>query len=177
MLDPRVTKLAELLASHSCRLGPEDRLLIHAFDIPDEAVAEVVRVAQSKGAQVAVRLESNVVKRQLMLGMTEANAATIATIEKAEMDEMTAYIALRGSDNYAEQSDVPGETLTMWQKVYATPVVFQTRIPKTKWVALRWPTAGMAQQANMSTAAFQKYRASVMFGSPVLQRTLPLGSL
>jgi aminopeptidase len=132
-------------------------VLIHAFDIPEDAVAEVVRVAQSKGAQVAVRLESNVVKRQLMLGMTEQNAATIATIEKAEMQEMTAYIALRGSHNYAESSDVPGEIQSMWQKVYSIPVVFQTRIPNTKWVALRWPTPGMAQQANMSTAAFEKF--------------------
>ncbi|HVL39001.1 MAG TPA: hypothetical protein VM328_06380, partial [Fimbriimonadaceae bacterium] len=76
MLDPRVTKLAELLCTHSTELGPKDSLLIHAFDIPEEAVAEVVRVAQSKGAKVAVRLESNLVRRQLMLGMTEDNAKT-----------------------------------------------------------------------------------------------------
>jgi aminopeptidase len=44
-------------------LTPEDRVLIHAFDIPDEVVAEVVRVVQSRGAQVALRLESNVVRR------------------------------------------------------------------------------------------------------------------
>src|SRR5690349_6009303 len=152
MLDPRVTKLAELLACHSCRLGSEDNVLIHAFDIPDEAVAEVVRVAQSKGAQVAVRIEHNVVRRQLMLGMTERNAATIADIEKHEMEKMTAYISLRGGMNYAEQSDVPVDIQQMWNRVYATAVVFQTRVPKTKWVALRWPSPGMAQQANMSTA-------------------------
>src|SRR5436305_15139151 len=99
MIDPRVTKLAELLVNHSTKLTKEDKVLIHAFDIPDECVAEVVRVCQAKGAQVLVRLESNLVKRQLMLGMTEANAKTIADTEKHEMDRMTAYIALRGSDN------------------------------------------------------------------------------
>lgn len=157
MLDPRVTKLAELLCSHSTKLGPGDKVLIHAFDIPEEAVAEVVRVAQSKGAQVVVRLESNLIRRQLMHGMTVDNARTIAEVEKAEMEQMTSYIALRGSHNYAELGDVPGETLAMWQREYAMPVVFGIRVPKTKWVVLRWPSPGMAQQASMSTPAFEKF--------------------
>ena len=74
MLDPRITRLAELLCDHSTRLNSEDAVLVHAFDIPEEAVAEIVRVAQSRGAKVAVRLESNLVKRQMLHGMTEANA-------------------------------------------------------------------------------------------------------
>ncbi|HWD39775.1 MAG TPA: aminopeptidase, partial [Fimbriimonas sp.] len=31
------------------------------------------------------------------------------------------------------------------------------RIPKTKWVALRWPSPSMAQLANASTPAFEKF--------------------
>lgn len=157
MTDPRVTKLAELLCSHSCRLVPGDRVLVHAFDIPEEVVAEVVRVVQSFGAEVAVRTESNLVRRQLMLGMTESNARLAALIERAEMEQMTAYIALRGTDNYAEHSDVPSEIQQMWQREYVQPVVFGVRIPRTKWVALRWPTPAMAQQAGMSTPAFEKF--------------------
>ncbi|CAN5570341.1 aminopeptidase [soil metagenome] len=157
MTDPRVTRLAELLCTHSTELTSADSVLIHAFDIPEDSVAEIVRVAQSTGAKVAVRLESNVVRRQLMLGMSEANARTIADIEKHEMEQMTAYLALRGTHNYAESADVPSETMAMWNKEYVQPVVFGVRVPKTKWVALRWPTAGMAQQANMSTAAFEKF--------------------
>lgn len=157
MLDPRVTRLAELLCHHSTRLSAEDTVLVHAFDIPDECVAEIVRVAQSTGARVMTRLESNIVRRQLMLGMTDANTRTIAASEKFEMDQVTAYISLRGSDNYAELSDIPAAIQTMWQKLYAIPVVFETRVPNTKWVALRWPTPSMAQQANMSTAAFEQF--------------------
>lgn len=157
MLDPRVTALAELLCRHSLKLDANDRLLIHAFDIPEEAVAECVRVAQTKGAQVSVRLESNRVRRRLMLGMTEANAQLIARSEKYEMEQMTAYMALRGGDNYAESSDVPSEIQALWQKNYTTPVVFETRVPKTKWVALRWPTPSFAQQAKKPTDAFEDF--------------------
>ncbi len=157
MLDPRVTKLAQLLCTHSTQLGPDDKVLIHAFDIPEEATAEIVRVARSTGAQVAVRLESNLVRRELMMGMTEQNARTIASIEKFEMEQMTAYLALRGTHNYAELGDVDEQTLKMWAKEYQTPVVFGVRVPKTKWAVLRWPTPGMAQQANMSTPSFEKF--------------------
>ncbi|MBS1704191.1 MAG: aminopeptidase [Armatimonadetes bacterium] len=157
MLDPRITKLAELLCSHSCQLNESDTLLVHAFDIPDEAVAEVVRVAQSKGAKVAVRLESSLVRRQILHGLTTESAQLIATVEKYEMEQMTAYIALRGTDNYAELSDVPGDLMNLWSREYTTPVVFGVRVPNTKWVALRWPSPGMAQQANMSTPGFEKF--------------------
>jgi aminopeptidase len=157
MVDPRVTRLAELLVGHSIQLNSSDRLLLHAFDMAPEVVAEVVRVAQTTGAQVAVRLESNLVKRQLLLGMTEANAKTIASAEVAEMELMTAYIALRGTENFAEQSDVPSDKLGIWARHYSEPVVFGIRVPKTKWVVLRWPTPAMAQQAGQSTPAFEKF--------------------
>lgn len=157
MLDPRVTKLAELLCHHSCALTADDKLLIHAIDTPEEAVAEMVRVGQSTGAQVSVKLESGLVRRQLMLGMSEENARTIAAVDRFEMEKMTAYIAVRGTFNYAEASDVPSEIQKMWTKEYVVPVVFGVRVPKTKWVALRWPTPSTAQQANMSTPAFEKF--------------------
>ena len=157
MIDSRVTKLFELLCDHSIELSSKDCVLIHSFDIPDDVVSEAVRLVQSRGSQVAVRSESTLVKAQMMRGMTEVNAKTIADIELHEMKNMTAYIALRGSDNYAEQSDVSPETMSMWQRVYATPVVFQTRIPNTKWVVLRWPTPSMSQQANMPTSKFEDF--------------------
>lgn len=157
MLDPRVTRLAELMATHSLKLTAADSVLIHAFDIPEEATAEFVRVLRSTGAQVSVRLENAVVKRSLMMGMTQANAETIAATELYEMEKMTAYLALRGGANYAESSDIPKDIREMWDRTYVQPVVFGRRVPHTKWVVTRWPSPGMAQQANSSTAAFEDF--------------------
>lgn len=157
MLDPRVTKLAELISSHSLGLKKGDNLLIHAFDIPDEVVAEFVRVAQAKGALVAVRVEQNLVKRQIMMGLNEDYAKLIAKIEKHEMEQMTHYLALRGTENYAELNDVSPANQEIWSKHYAKPVVFETRVAKTTWTVLRWPTRGMAQQASTSTPKFEDF--------------------
>jgi aminopeptidase len=93
----------------------------------------------------------------MLLGIEERNIETIAKCERFEMEQMTAYIALRGGDNSMEMSDVPGLTLQSWQRLYGVPVVFEVRVPKTKWVVLRWPSPGMAQSAGMSTAAFEDF--------------------
>lgn len=161
MLDPRVTKLANLLCNHSTTLSPSDTVLIHAFDIPDSVVAEVVRVAQETGAQVVLRMESGRVRRQLLLGLTEDNVKTIADIELYEMKKMTAYIAIRGSDNVNEFGDVPDKKMSLWSKNYTQPVALGQRVPHTKWVALRWPSPSMAQQAGMSTDAFEEFYFNV----------------
>jgi aminopeptidase len=171
MLDPRVTKLAELLCTHSTKLTKDDTVLVHAFDIPDECVAEVVRVARSKGAQVVTRIESGRVRRQLMREMTEQNVKTIADIEMHEMKLMTAYIAMRGGDNVSEMGDIPGDKLTLWSRHYTQPVVLGQRVPHTKWVALRWPSPSMAQQAGMSTDAFEDFYFDVCtMDYPKMQR-------
>ncbi|MCG9894766.1 MAG: aminopeptidase [Fimbriimonadaceae bacterium] len=157
MLDPRVTRLAELLCTHSTSLGSEDAVLIHAFDLPDEVTAELVRVAQSKGAKTFVKRESSLVQRSLLRGMSEEAARLHAEIDAHEMSRMTAYIALRGSDNVFQSSDVPAEVRGMWAKVHSHPVHMEIRVNKTKWVVLRWPNASMAQQAGRSTPAFEDF--------------------
>ncbi len=179
MLDPRVTRLADLLCTHSTELNADDKVLIHAFDIPEEAVAEFVRVARSTGAQVAVRLESSIVRRQMLLGITDPNIELIAANEKFEMENMTAYLALRGAHNVMENSDVPREVMSSWDKLYSQPVVFQTRVPKTKWVALRWPTPSMAQQAGMSSQAFEDFyfRVCTLDYKKMAQAVQPLEDL
>jgi aminopeptidase len=157
MLDPRIARLAEVLVTHSTELTPNDRVMIHAFDIPDEAVSEVVRAAQGTGAQVVVKSEHASVMRQQFLEMTESNAELLADIDSYAMDKMTAYIGMRGNPNVFENADVSGERKSIWQRLHSEPVHMKRRVPNTKWVVLRWPNAGMAQQAKMSTAAFEDF--------------------
>jgi aminopeptidase len=68
---------------------------------------------------------------------------------------MDAYIALRGSNNVTELSDVPAKQMQLMAK-RMRPVQDQ-RVKKTKWVVLRWPTPSMAQLAGMSTEAFEDF--------------------
>lgn len=157
MLDPRVTKLADLFCDHSLELTSEDRVLIHAFDIPEDAVAEFVRAAQQRGASVAVRLESAKVRRQLQSGSDERAVQLATEIELHEMQQMTCYIALRGGDNASELGDVPDDKRKLWSTIYNQEVVLGYRVPHTRWAVTRWPSPGMSNMAGMSTSAFEEF--------------------
>lgn len=71
------------------------------------------------------------------------------------MKVMDAYVALRGSSNVFENSDLPAEDMKRAMKILKP--VLDWRVKETKWCVLRWPTSSMAQQAKMSSEAFEDF--------------------
>jgi aminopeptidase len=155
IIDPRYNDLAAGLINFSTQLKKGERVLIDAFDIPDAMVISLIRATRAAGAHPYVNIHRARITREIMLGAAEAQFAPHAEVELARMQKMDAYIALRGSDNIFEASDVPPDRVQMVSK-FMKPVL-DHRVGKTKWVVLRWPTSSMAQQAGMSTEAFEDF--------------------
>jgi aminopeptidase len=153
--DPRFTQLADGLTGFSTALKKGERVLIDAYDVPDTIVIELIRSARRRGAHPLVQFNSARVTRELTSGAEEAQFAPHAEVELARMQKMDAYIALRGSENIFETSDVPAEKVKLVSRLMKP--VLDHRVGKTKWVVLRWPTSAMAQQAGMSTEAFEEF--------------------
>jgi len=161
MLDPRITKLAETLVNYSCGLRKGEKILIETFDIPEEMVIELVREVTKVGGIPLVTLKNNRIIRALYRDATEEQMRIIGEYEGFRMDRMDAYIGLRGNLNISELSDVPHEKMKLYQTHWWQPVHIERRVKNTKWVVLRWPTSSMAQQAEMSTEAFEKFYFNV----------------
>ncbi len=157
MTDPRVTKLADNLVSYSCAAKPGDKILIEAIDIPHEFTAECVRVAAEKGALPLVLLKSNQVDRMLRRHADREQFELIAQVEKLQMENVQCYIGARGSPNVAELSDVSGDKMKIYESTVWKEVHLETRVKKTRWVVIRWPSPSMAQLADMSTEAFENF--------------------
>jgi aminopeptidase len=155
MSDPRFAQLAAVLTGFSTELKKGERVLIDAFDVPDTFTIELVRAAQARGALPYVNVQRARITRELLRGATAAQYETKAEVELARMKHMQAYIAVRGSDNIFETSDVPAERVQVTAK--ALKPVLDYRVNQTKWVVLRWPSSAMAQQAGMSTQAFEDF--------------------
>ncbi len=155
MHDPRFQKLADVLIGFSTHLKKGERVLIDAFDVPDQMVIALVRETRAKGALPYVQIHRARVTRELMLGAVEAQYEVTAEVELDRMKKMDAYIALRGSDNIFETSDVPGDRVKLASRLMKP--VLDWRVNKTKWVVLRWPTSAMAQQAGMSSEQFEDF--------------------
>ncbi|HZS18993.1 MAG TPA: aminopeptidase [Candidatus Udaeobacter sp.] len=155
MHDPRFDKLAQVLVQYSTRLKRNETVLIEAFDIPDEMTIALIRAARKAGAVPFAQTYHAPVNRVLAMGASDKQLNLAANHELARMKKMNAYIALRGSNNITELSDVPPETMKLIARKMR-PVQDQ-RVKKTKWVVLRWPTPSMAQLAGMSTEAFEDF--------------------
>jgi aminopeptidase len=95
------------------------------------------------------------VNRALALEASDRQLNLMASLELARMKKMNAYIAVRGSNNITELSDVPPEKMKLIGRKMRR--VQDQRVKKTKWVVLRWPTPSMAQLAGMSTEAFEDF--------------------
>src|SRR5881397_382250 len=155
MHDARFDKLAKLLVEYSIRLKRNETVLIEAFDIPAEMTVALIRAVRKAGGVPFAQTYQTRVNRALALEASDRQLKLMASHELARMKKMNAYIAVRGSNNITELSDVPPEKMKLIGRKMR-PVQDQ-RVKKTKWVVLRWPTSSMAQLAGMSTEAFEDF--------------------
>ena len=155
MHDDRFEKLAKLLVEYSIRLKRNETVLIEAFDIPVEMTIALIRAVRKAGGVPFAQTYYTRVNRALALEASDRQLNLMAGHELARMKKMNAYIAVRGSNNITELSDVPPEKMKLIGRKMRR--VQDQRVKKTKWVVLRWPTPSMAQLAGMSTEAFEDF--------------------
>jgi aminopeptidase len=77
------------------------------------------------------------------------------------MKRIQGYIGIRSGNNVNELADVPSEKYKLYDRLYRHPIHSEQRVKKTKWVVLRYPSASMAQLAQMSTEAFEDFYFNV----------------
>lgn len=155
MHDSRVDLLAKQLVRYSTALKKGEKILLDLHDVPDEIGVALIREVRSRGAIPALRLQHGRLSRELLRGATAPQYELISRHLLHEMQDMDAYIAVRGGLNIAENSDVPPDRMRLAMQ-HLRPVL-DHRVKRTKWCVLRWPTASMAQQAGMSTEAFEDF--------------------
>lgn len=161
MKDQRINLLAKNLINYSCALKSGEKVLIEAKGIDHLLVNALVKEAYSVGAIPFVKIYDNKITRELLLSQTEEGVKIRAEIDGLLMSKMDAYIGIRGGENCNELADVPEDKMKLESELYSHPVHHEIRVKKTKWVVLRYPNEGMAQQAGTSTEAFEDFYFSV----------------
>ncbi len=157
-MDQRIQKLAHNLIFHSVKAQPGENVYIHHFGPSTRELArQLVKETYAAGAIPFVHYTDTRLQREILLNCTEAQLTLMAEIDGLEMSKMDCYIGVRGSDNIAELSDIPEENMALYERCYQDPVHGQIRVPKTKWVVLRYPNDSMAQLSNTSLEAFEDF--------------------
>lgn len=129
--------------------------MIDVGGIPEEMVIALIRAARAKGGIPHVIMTHARVSRELIRKGTAEQFSTQNSYELFRMKKMDAYIALRGSENVYETSDIPSKSMREYMRGLKKTLDY--RVKKTKWCVLRWPNPAMAQQAKMSTESFEDF--------------------
>ena len=157
MTDSRFTVLADNLINYSLSLGKGEKVLIETTGFETEFTAALVKAAYAAGALPFYTVKNAAIEREWLCNVSEEQLAAQCRWEKARMEEMDAYIGLRLRENSYELSAVGGEQMRLYETLLAHPVHQGIRVPKTKWVVLRYPNDSMAQEARMSTNEFRDF--------------------
>ncbi len=157
-MDPRTTRLAELLVGYSCKVKRGEKLLVEVNGFgPLGLVEELVRIATKKGAFVFYEFRHDSLLRTFLKSASEDQIKAQAKYPLHQMKDMDCYIGIRATPNLAEMSDVPSSKTTLYARHYRGPVHLKLRVPRTRWVVLRYPNHAMAQSARMPLAAFADF--------------------
>lgn len=161
MLDNRISVLAKNLVNYSVKAGKGDKVLIEAYDVDSTLVNCLVDEIRANGAYAFVELYDSKVQRRLLLNADETYCKLLEKYNRVRMEEMDCYIGIRGAYNSFESSDVPGEIMDMYSRLYAHPIHHEIRVCKTRWVILRYPNDAMSQLAGMPTEKFEDFYFNV----------------
>ena len=157
MKDQRLIRFAKQLVHYSCAVKPGDKVLIEDRGLAPELDTALVEAVYQAGGIPVVQLFDHKIERALLLGCSKEQLEWMAEKDSARMSDCQAYIGIRGGHNIYENADVPAEKLSLYAVHYNNLVHGEIRIPKTRWVVLRYPTSSMAQLAGMSTEGFEDF--------------------
>ena len=161
MVDKRVEQLAHNLVHYSCSVKKGEKVLIEAFGIDYQLVNCLVKEVFAVGGYPFVNIKDNRIEREIYKGMTEELATLWANYDGYRMDDMDAYIGVRGGENAYETADIASDKMGIYNRLYSLPVHHEKRVKHTKWVVLRYPTQGMSSMSAMSTEAFEDFYFAV----------------
>lgn len=159
MKDYRIDKLAYNLVNYSCKIKKGENVLIKTNGEGEERILVIalINAIYKAGGFPFVWNHDPQIQREILKSSQEEQIKTWSKIDLSLMKEMDAYIGISGGLNNAENSSLKNEKITLFEKLYITPVHMKQRVKHTKWVVLRYPTSSMAQSASMSTDEFEDF--------------------
>lgn len=149
-MDPRVERHAEVLVEHSIHVEAGDMVQIVAPACAEDLVVALYRQLGEIGAQPRLSWLNSRANRAYLQALDPDDVVT-AKHALAAMEETDVHIVVQGHENAAEHSDTPAETSQATARA-GEPI--RDALPDRD-VVTHYPAPGDAQQAEMSTDAYE----------------------
>jgi len=161
MIDQRLKKLASILVNYSIAVKKGEKVLIQDTNVEPAFVGALVDAVHDAGGLPFVALRDRIIDRALYRRATTEQLELQARFEAERMKAMDCFIGFTSLRNQFAWSDMPGEALDGYNRIIGKRVHMEIRVPKTRWVVLRYPSPAMAQMAAMSEESFEDWYFSV----------------
>lgn len=158
MKDKRNEILAKNLINYSIALKPGQKIMIEIKGKETiELAKEIIREATRVGGIPFWFYNDESILRPWLQNAEEKQFKMFGRLHLKMMKEFDAYLGLRGSDNPFDLADIPPQQTKMFQKHFYKPVHLEQRVKRSRWCVLRFPNNAMAQLAETSQEAFEKF--------------------
>ncbi len=157
MRDPRLAQLADQIVGYSLDLQAGEKIYIEIKGL--EALdfgRELVRASTLRGGVPFWYYNDEDLSRHFVANAGEAQFAAWGSFHRSIMEQVDAYVAVRGSSNPYDLSDVDSERMRWHDLAYWQQVHIGVRLKK-KWCVLRYPNASMAILAQRPTDTFADF--------------------
>jgi aminopeptidase len=152
-MDERVRQHAEVLVDHCADVQRGDMVQITASKQAEDLVVALYEALGERGARPSLTWSLPKASRAYARAMDEDDYTTKAH-DLAAMEETDVVFLVGGGPNAFETSDVPPAKSQAGSRAHQP--ILEERLG-TRWVITTHPTAAGAQQAEMSTGAYEQF--------------------
>ena len=160
MTDPRVARLAELIAGYSLELQPRNVLRIDVAPVGAPFAVELYRAALRAGAHPYVNVELERLPELLARRGSDEQLDFVSPIAAAEVELVDAVVTVWAETNTRALTNVPPER---HQRMIAAGRRLNQRrwdriaAGEMRWCGVVFPTEAYAQDAQMSLAEHERF--------------------
>lgn len=160
MADYRITNLAKILVEYCVDVQPGDRVVLNASTLASPLILELQRQVLRAGGHPHTLLS---IPGSNYVFFTEANDAQleyVSPVLKMYLEEFEGLIQVYSQANTKELSNIDPARQAMQAKAMAPLMkayMDRTANKQIKWAISMFPTAALAQDAEMSLAEFEDF--------------------
>lgn len=161
MIHPLLERYAALLVGYCTDVQPGHKVMLNLDTAALPMARALYRAVLSAGGEPFLRLSYAEQAADLLELAGEELIASPADLQLAEMKAMDAHIRVSATENSRFLTGLDGAKQTRLEKrLYETN---RERVERTRWVGTLYPTAASAQEAGMSTDAYERFVFGAMF--------------
>jgi len=174
MPDPRVSRLARLLAEYSVSIRDGDEVLVRAGVEAIPLLRELIREIVSRGGYPHVMLSDGVLQEVFYRYAKESVLQHVSPIDKFIMERVDVSISIVSSNHTKPLIGIPAERIRMRQAAgRELNEIFMRRQAsgELRWVVSVYPTCALAQEAGMGPIEYEEFA----YAACMVDREDPVG--